>query len=180
MRWRPRNRPGIVGLQEAVELLVAYFVEPFISHGEKPPRREQRVVSASPVVDGIILNFASTRIGLGVPVLGHVERIRDLRDVTQQVVEHLAVGARLVPLNSEEPSNDSSRSASPTTTAGPSPQPPKTAPIGPTRLAGNFQHPPRAPGLPQRRPRPAPPTTHHGTNTPRPPTQPPHPPPGPP
>jgi hypothetical protein len=47
---------GVAGFEEAAQLRVAAFVEPFVRLGEQPAGPVQRVVLAAPMADGVVLH----------------------------------------------------------------------------------------------------------------------------
>jgi hypothetical protein len=61
--------------------------------GEQAAGPVERIALAAPVPQGVVLHSAAALVQLGIRQLAHVERVSDLGDVAEAVVEHLAVGA---------------------------------------------------------------------------------------
>ena len=63
-----------------------------MGHGQEPARPIQRVVSAAPMSDRLVLDPTAALIQLRVRQADQVERADDLSDMGQPVVESLTIG----------------------------------------------------------------------------------------
>jgi len=84
---------GVTRGEQAAELRVTGLVEAFVGLGEQAPGPVERVVLAASVAEGVVLHPPAAFIQLRVGELDHMERVSDLRDMSEGLREGLAVGA---------------------------------------------------------------------------------------